>query len=89
MREYREILKKHNVTLLPAPASLDSNAWYVHDLKLLYVKDGLSDADFENVMLHEIKGHIDLEHELHELNDNIVQRRMEREANEIMTDKLI
>jgi hypothetical protein len=82
MDDYARFLKDNHVTMLPAPPELEANAYYIHDVKLLFIKVGLSEIDYKNAIMHEIDGHLAHHHIVTKLTPATVISKMEHEADE-------
>lgn len=88
MSETGELLKKYGITMLIAPDTLDTNAWYVPDAKIVFVKGGLSDIERRDVILHEINGHVANNHKISSIEAPTARIQKEGEADRVMIHAL-
>ena len=84
MSEIGELLKKYGITMLIAPTTLETNAWYVPDAKIIFVKGGLNDIERRDAILHEINGHVGHEHRISSLEAPTSRIHKEGEADRVM-----
>lgn len=84
MSETSELLKKYGITVLIAPTTLDTNAWYVPGAKVIFVKGGLNDIERRDAIIHEINGHVGNEHRISPIEAPTARIHKEGEADRTM-----
>lgn len=84
MTKYEEILDEFGVTLLPAPPEMDADAWYLPKNNIIFIKTNLSEIRRDEVLSHEIEGHVLLQHDPTQLHTPVAKIKMESDADKAM-----